>query len=151
MKHLKLKQNLGLIATALMMVSSGTSMAQETNPSPMQLKRVMQDLSRHMQTTTDAIAREDWETVVRLAPLIAKHEEPPASEKLRILSFLGADAARFRQMDHMTHEAADQMRQAALKKDGIGVIQSYAKVQNACFACHNQFRQKFVDKFYGVK
>ncbi|MBI3712570.1 MAG: cytochrome c [Burkholderiales bacterium] len=114
----------------------------------MHLKHVRQELSKHMQNTTDAIALEDWEMVVKLAPQIGQHEEPPASEKLRILAYLGKDAARFRGYDHQTHEAADEMRSAALKQDGKAVINAYAKIQTNCLACHSNFRSGFQKHFY---
>lgn len=44
--------------TSLLLISS-TSIAQQTQS--LHLKHVMQELSKHMQSTTDAIAREDWE------------------------------------------------------------------------------------------
>lgn len=131
--------------TSLLLIST-TSMAQQTQS--LHLKRVMQDLSKHMQSTTDAIAREDWDMVLKLAPQIGQHEEPPTSEKLRILAYLGKDAARFRHYDHQTHEAADEMRQAALKQDGKAVIKAYANIQNNCLACHSNFRSGFQKHFY---
>lgn len=131
--------------TSLLLISS-TSIAQQTQS--LHLKRVMQELSKHMQSTTDAIAREDWDMVVKLAPQIGQHEEPPATEKLRILAYLGKDAARFRGYDHQTHEAADEMRSAALKQDGKAVINAYAKIQTNCLACHSNFRSGFQKHFY---
>lgn len=135
-----------LFTISSLLFISTTSMAQQTQS--LHLKRVMQELSKHMQSTTDAIAREDWDMVVKLAPQIGKHEEPPASEKLRILAYLGKDAARFRGYDHQTHEAADEMRSAALKQDGKAVINAYAKIQTNCLACHSNFRSGFQKHFY---
>lgn len=135
-----------LFTISSLLLISTTSMAQQTQS--LHLKRVMQELSKHMQSTTDAIAREDWDMVVKLAPQIGKHEEPPASEKLRILAYLGKDAARFRGYDHQTHDAADEMRSAALKQDGKAVINAYAKIQSNCLACHSNFRSGFQKHFY---
>ncbi len=134
-------------AISSLLLISTTSTAQQT-PQVLHLKRVMQELSKHMQSTTDAIAREDWDMVVKLAPQIGHHEEPPAAEKLRILAYLGKDAARFRSYDHQTHEAADEMRSAALKQDGKAVIKAYAKIQTNCLACHSNFRSGFQKHFY---
>lgn len=143
---MNLKLKMAFAMTSLLLISA-TSTAQQT-PQTLHLKRVMQDLSKHMQSTTDAIAREDWDMVVKLAPQIGKHEEPPTTEKLRILAYLGKDAARFRSYDHKTHEAADEMRQAALKQDGKAVIKAYATIQNNCLACHSNFRSGFQKHFY---
>lgn len=136
-----------IFTIAALLLISTTSSAQQT-PQALHLKRVMQNLSKHMQSTTDAIAREDWDMVVRLAPQIGQHEEPPTAEKLRILAYLGKDAARFRSYDHKTHEAADEMRQAALKQDGKAVIKAYSAIQNNCLACHSNFRSGFQKHFY---
>lgn len=136
-----------IFTIAALLLISTTSSAQQT-PQALHLKRVMQNLSKHMQSTTDAIAREDWDMVVKLAPQIGQHEEPPTAEKLRILAYLGKDAARFRSYDHKTHEAADEMRQAALKQDGKAVIKAYSAIQNNCLACHSNFRSGFQKHFY---
>ena len=37
---------------------------------PLELRRIMNELSRNMQLVTDAIAREDWALVEKTAPLI---------------------------------------------------------------------------------
>ena len=134
--------------TSLLIIStiSSTSMAQQSQA--LHLKRVMQDLSKHMQSTTDAIAREEWDRVAKLAPQSGQHEEPPAAEKLRILAYLGKDAARFRNYDHQTHEAAHEMQQAAQKQDGKAVIKAYGKIQTNCLACHSNFRSGFQQHFY---
>lgn len=118
---------------------------------PLQLRRVMQDLGKNMQAATDAISREDWETLVKLAPAIASHPEPPAGEKIRILGFLGSDAARFRGYDHQTHTAAEEMRNAAARGDGKAVVAAFANVQTNCLGCHVSFRKRFLEHFYGLK
>lgn len=135
-----------LFTMASLLFVNATSSAQQTQT--LHLKNVMRELSKNMQSATDAIAREDWEMVAKIAPLIGQHEEPPAAEKLRILAYLGKDAARFRSFDHQAHEAADEMRAAALKQDGRAVIKAYGKIQNNCFACHSNYRQGFQKHFY---
>ena len=118
---------------------------------PLELRRIMQNLGTHMQMATAAISREDWAAVARIAPQIAQHPEPPGAEKARIVSFMGADMGRFKGHDNQSHEAALAMGTAAGKGDGEGVIASFAKVQGACLACHKEFRQRFVDHFYGKR
>lgn len=124
---------------------SQVSYAQQTEP--LHLKKIMQELSQHMQSTTAAIASEDWEMVAKLAPKIGQHEEPPSSEKIRILTYLGKNASAFRNYDHQTHEAAEEMRSAALKQDGKAVINAFAKIQTNCLACHTNFRAGFRQNF----
>lgn len=118
---------------------------------PLALRKIMQDLGRNMQVITDGLSREDWAMVAKVAPLIAEHPEPPLVEKLRILKFLGVDAARFREHDEKTHQAARALQQAALRSDGQAVIASFATLQNSCLACHQSFRKPFVEHFHGQR
>lgn len=115
----------------------------------MALTGIMRDLGRDMQAVTDAIAREDWPKVAALAPQIGDHPQPPLAEKLRILAFVGKDKGRFRGYDKQTHEAAQQLAEAAQREDGSATIRAFASVQTACLACHQQFRKPFQEHFHG--
>lgn len=115
---------------------------------PMALLGVMQKLGQDMQTVTGAISREDWSEVSRLAPGIAHHAEPPLTEKARILAWLGTDAGKFRGFDNQVHEAATVMGEAAAQGDGKAVIGAFAKVQQGCLACHQEFRKPFQEHFH---
>lgn len=141
-------------AVALMMLLGGTLLpaaATDTpeQAAPMALTGIMRDLSRDMQAVTDAIAREDWPKVATIAGRIADHPQPPLSEKLRILSFVGKDTSRFRSYDKQTHEAAQWLAKAAEREDGTGTITAFANVQTTCLACHQQFRKPFQEHFHG--
>lgn len=115
---------------------------------PLALRKIMQDLGKNMQVITDGISREDWEMVARVAPLIADHPQPPLAEKMRILSFVGSDAGKFKSHDEKTHQAARALEQAAMRSDGQAVISSFATLQSSCLACHQSFRKPFVEHFY---
>ncbi|EOW9267625.1 hypothetical protein VCSRO160_3586 [Vibrio cholerae] len=84
-----------------------------TQVEPLALRKIMQELGRNMQAITGAISQEEWVQVVQLAPKVAAHPEPPLTEKMRILAYLGADATKFRNFDAQTHEAALAMKLAA--------------------------------------
>lgn len=118
---------------------------------PLALRKIMQELGRNMQAITGAISQEEWVQVVQLAPKVAAHPEPPLTEKMRILAYLGADATKFRNFDAQTHEAALAMKLAAASSDGKAVIQSFAHVQESCLGCHQAFRKPFVEHFYGAR
>lgn len=118
---------------------------------PLALRKIMQELGRNMQAITGAISQEEWGQVAQLAPKVATHPEPPLTEKMRILAYLGADAAKFRNFDAQTHEAALAINQAAASSDGKAVIQSFAHVLESCFGCHQAFRRPFVEHFYGAR
>ena len=117
---------------------------------PLALRKIMQDMGKNMQAITDGVSREDWEMVVRVAPLIADHPQPPLIEKVRILGFIGSDAGKFKSHDEETHQAARALEQAAVRSDGQSVISSFAALQNSCLACHQSFRKPFVGHFYGA-
>lgn len=139
------------IVVALLIASAALGARPEEPPEPMALQGVMQQLGRDMQAVTGAISKEDWAMVAELAPIIARHSEPPMSEKLRILRWLGTDAGKFRGFDGQVHEAAITMGEAAGRGDGEAVIASFAKVQQSCLGCHQIFRKPFVEHFYGKR
>lgn len=114
----------------------------------MGLRLVMQELGRDMQAVTGAISREDWVMVAKLAPGIGRHAQPPAMEKMRIIKWVGKDAGQFRALDARVGQAADDMAAAASRGDGAETIRAFADVQQACLACHTQFRKPFVKHFY---
>ncbi len=118
---------------------------------PLALRSIMEQLGRDLQSVVDAIAKEDWAAVAALAPKIAKHPEPPPPEKVRILSWLGADAGKFRNHDVQSHDAALVMGDAAARADGNAVIDAFANVQRSCLACHQNFRKGYLDHFYGKR
>lgn len=117
----------------------------------MELRRIMQDLGKNMLAVTDGISQEDWDLVTETAPLIADHPQPPFSERVRVLSFIGSNASKFRGYDKQTHQAARDLEEAAIKKDGKMVIAAFARLQNSCLACHQRFRKSFVEHFYGQR
>lgn len=105
-------------AMAVALLATAASLrAQATEPEkPMTLQGVMEKLGRDMQAVTGAISKEDWVVVAELAPKIAHHTEPPLSEKMRILTWLGTDAGKFRAFDEQTREAANAMGKAATRR-----------------------------------
>ncbi len=136
----------------VLLASAATVCAQAAEPAaPMALRNIMVQLGRDMQAVVGAISTEDWTQVVHLAPEIAWHPEPPLSEKMRILTWLGTDAGRFRGFDGEVHDAAVAMGEAATRGDGQAVITAFAKVQQGCLACHQSFRKPFTEHFYGTR
>ncbi len=136
-----------IIAASLISIVLATSSAQAAEP--LEFQNVMKNLGKHMQTITDGISREDWELVAQTAPMIAEHPQPPLAEKTRIISFMGTEMSSFKALDMQTHEAAHDLMHAAHEKDGQKVIAAFQKVQSSCLGCHQTFRTKFVEHFYG--
>lgn len=116
---------------------------------PLELQKIMKNLGQHMQEVTDSISRENWEAVAKTAPLIADHPQPPLTEKMRIMAFMGTDMSKFKAFDGKTHEAAAEMAKSAQEKNGQKVIDSFHKLQSTCLNCHQEFRRPFVMHFYG--
>jgi len=133
-------------ASSLLFVVSGAR-ADE----PLALQQVMKDLGKNMQVITDGISRGDWDQVGKTAPLVADHPQPPFSEKMRIMGFMGTNMGKFKAYDGETHEQALAVGKAAKAKDGQGVILAFQKLQTSCYSCHSEFRKPFVEHFYGKK
>ncbi|GAO36229.1 cytochrome C [Sulfuricella sp. T08] len=135
-----------LASSSLLFAAPGVQAAE-----PLALQNVMKDLGKNMQVITDGISRGDWELVEKTAPLIADHPQPPMSEKMRIMGFMGTNMGKFKTYDGETHEQAQAVGKAAKAKDGQGVILAFQKLQTSCYNCHSEFRKPFVEHFYGKK
>lgn len=136
-----------LLASSCLLFAATGAQAVE----PLALQQIMKDLGKNMQVITDGISREDWELVEKTAPLIADHPQPPFSEKMRIMGFMGTNMGRFKAHDGETHDQAQAAGKAAKAKDGQGVILAFQKLQSSCYSCHSEFRKPFVEHFYGKK
>ena len=138
-----------LIPAILFLASTGLASA-ATDAEPLQLRKIMQSLSADMQILVDATAMEDWPRAEQAAARIADHPTPPMSEKVRILSFMGSKMAGFKAHDDKTHDAASALKQAAHQQDGVRVIEQFARLQNTCLSCHQNYRASFQQHFYGA-
>lgn len=137
-----------VLAAALLAVGLLTPALAADPAEPMALTKIMQGLGTDMQGITHAVLLEDWSTVEKLATRVADHPEPPLLEKVRILTFIGMDAGRFRGYDQQAHDAALLLAQAAHRKDGAAAIAEFAEVQTACLGCHQNFRKPFQARFH---
>ncbi|OGQ86395.1 MAG: cytochrome C [Deltaproteobacteria bacterium RIFOXYD12_FULL_56_24] len=138
----------GLLGTFLVSASSMTWANGPTEVKPLALHKIMQDLAADMQAVTDGISREDWALVAKIAPRIADHPQPPLTEKMRILSFIGSDAGKFKGHEEKNHQAGLELKRAAGHQDRPAVISAFATLQNGCLACHQSFRKSFQEHFY---
>lgn len=137
-----------IVAVTLAALALPLSHAQAAEP--LQLQIVMKELGKNMQVITDGISREDWKLVADTAPKVAMHPQPPAAELERIEQYLGANMHKFETFDKKAHGAAHSLEHAANKQDGHQVIAAFQKVQDACLNCHQAFRSKFIEHFYGT-
>lgn len=134
-----------------LMISVSATAEMVDGQKEMALRKIMKDLGASMQTVTHAISMEDWQQVEKTAPLIADHPQPPMTEKMRIIAFIGTDMGKFKGYDTNVHEAADSIAEAAKAKDGGAVIAAFNAVQSACYGCHREFRKQFLQHFYGTR
>ena len=141
----------GVIAALLATVGPASWADDSVKSSPFVLQKVMKDLGKNLQTITDGIPREDWELVEKTTSLVADHPQPPMTEKMRIMGFMGTNMGKFKTYDGETHEHAQAVGKAAKAKDGPGVILAFQKLQTSCYNCHSEFRKPFVAHFYGKK
>lgn len=149
MKLFRYSRVLTAALCATLTAVSATQVTRAGEPeNPMALRAVMQQLERDMQSVTGAISREDWAQVIELAPGIGSHPQPPLWEKIRILAWLGTGAGAFRSFDTQTHEAAQAMGEAATRSDGQAVIAAFARLQESCLTCHQNYRKSFKEYFY---
>ena len=101
-----------------------------------------------LQLVVDSISRENWEKAADAAARIVSHPQPSDSEKTRIITFFGPDMGRFKSLDSQTGEAAAELERHARAAQPQKVIESVAKVQTSCLACHQAFRERFLNQFY---
>ena len=142
-----------VLAGVLLFAAAGGAPAESAadGPGEMALRKIMKDLGSSMQTVTGGISAEDWQLIEKTAPLIADHPQPSMAEKLRIIAFMGTDMGKFKNYDGEVHKAAESLGQAAKAKDGQAVIAAFQTVQTACYGCHRDFRQQFLQHFYGTR
>lgn len=145
----KLRHLPAYVMVAALFIPTSILRAQTEKPDkPMALRAIMEQLGQDMQAVTGAISEEDWALVAQLAPKIGRHAGPPLSEKMRILSWIGADAGKFRGFDEQVEDAATALGEAATRGDGQEVIVAFGKVQQRCLACHQEYRKSFQEHFY---
>lgn len=147
-KTLLMSVAIGLSSISLQLSAADTLVDEQSDAEPMALRLIMQDLELNMQRIASAIIREDLATVAEISPLVADHEQPPMSEKMRILSFMGSDAGAFKSLDGVTHDTAMMLKEVAENEDSDAVIKTYAELLQSCVACHKKFKQPFVAHFY---
>ena len=141
-----------MLAAGLLLAAAGSAVAETADgPGEMALRKIMKDLGSNVQAVTDAISREDWQLIEKTAPLIADHPQPPITEKLRIMAFIGTDMGKFKDYDEEVHKAAESLGQAARSKNGQAVIAAFQTIQTACYGCHRDFRPQFLRHFYGTR
>jgi len=122
--------------------------APRTEEAALALRGIMRDMGRELTTVTDALLREDYYAVERSASRLAAHAQPPAEERVRIITWLGADAARFKGYDDEVHKHAQALAAAGRERQPRPVLEAFSQLQSACVGCHVEFRKPLLERFY---
>lgn len=104
---------------------------------------IMRGLERDLSTATQALVREDWESVRAAAEAIADHPDPPMSERRRIMARATSrdiPVAEVRATDQEVHKAARELADAARRGDMDDALRHHAEVIRGCVACHDMMR-----------
>lgn len=136
--------------TALALATLAAGAGAQSAADPLALRGVMQQMQADADAAARGIQKQDWPTVAAHAGRLARHAEPPVTEKVRILSWLLTDAMTFRNYDVQVKAAATDLQAAAQRQDAAAAARAYARMQQSCDGCHNSFRPKFLKHFYGT-
>lgn len=134
---------------ALALTAAATGAAAQSAADPLKLRGVMLQMQADSDAAASGIRKKDWPAVASHAEKLARHAEPPITEKVRILGWLLTDAPTFRNYDVQVKAAATELADAARKQDASAAASSYGKMRQSCDGCHNSFRTKFLAHFYG--
>ncbi|MCF6235176.1 MAG: cytochrome c [Gammaproteobacteria bacterium] len=151
---IQLIRKVAFVAGFSAIILCGQAMAEAASGSsrePLDLQKIMFDMDKNMQNITAGISSENWVKVEKSAMKIADHPKPPMSERIRIMKLMGPEMARFKDSDMKTHAAARELAKIAKGHDGRAVISAFATLQNTCLTCHESYRKKLKNHFYGQR
>ena len=137
----------GFFKAALVAVAL-SGLAETSQAKDLALRGIMADLGKNVGGIAQALAREDFAEVERLARAVADHPKVPITERARILTFLGRRMPEFKGHDDAVHATGETLVEAAVRKDAVTAIDAFANLQKACLACHENFRADIVNHFY---
>jgi cytochrome c556 len=102
-------------------------------------KRDMRDHLRAVQEITAALARDDFGAIAASAARIGWSDQQAAKCK-----HMGAGAPGFAALGEHFHRTADQISEAARRRDRPGVVHALDVTLQTCVGCHESFRQEIV-------
>ncbi|MBI1912294.1 MAG: cytochrome c [Deltaproteobacteria bacterium] len=114
----------------------------------LEIRGIMKKLGSRTEEVVRGISAGDFKLIEKNALLLADHEKPPISERLRILGFLKTDASGFKAIDEGIHENAAKLAEAAQKQDQEAVLTHFSEVLKSCVKCHTQYRGRIIEHFY---
>lgn len=136
-----MKKRYVVVLISALFISTSTPVLSETklkdsSEITFSLREIMNKMDHDMQLISNAISREDWSLIEKLAPEIANHKQPKFNDTLLTL---------FKIYDDKAHQAAEDLKIAAADKNGYNVINKFSNLQTTCLICHQSFRKPYRD------
>jgi cytochrome c556 len=144
MKLLKLISIFIAVSTPLLV----TAVEHPEDVEPTILKHIMHGMLSDTHQLTQGIFYNDFKQIEHAAKRIAKHPTPSLSTKIKILSNLGSDMSKFKDLDMFVHDTAMNINKAAKQKNMSDTITEYHKLIDGCLSCHRDYQQS-VSKILG--
>lgn len=102
-------------------------------------KRDMRDHLRVVQEVTAALALDDFDAIATSAARIGWSEQQAGMCK-----HMGAGAPGFAEVGEQFHKTADQIGEAARRRDRGGIVHALDATLQTCVGCHEAYRQDIV-------
>lgn len=124
-------------------VGATSGVLAEEGHAPHEVRKIMGDLNDHMWEITEGISHEDWIRVAEHAEAIADYPRPSKTERSQIMAFVGADVARFEELDNAVRDVASRMADEAGSGDRSVINESFERLRNDCRNCHKAFQNSY--------
>lgn len=105
-------------------------------------KEVMQGLLIDSKNITEGIVLVDFSLIENAASNIEQHPKPSMSQRKKLMKALASEITTFKRFDHVVHEGALRIKQAARDKNIDAVIDEYQKFIIGCQSCHSLFKSR---------
>jgi hypothetical protein len=109
-------------------------------PDPGLLLTIMFQLGEDMNALSDALWRNDLDTITAAATAIAEHPHVSPAERERLQGALGDRFPDFVEGDRRVHESAARLAELAATGETGAILGELAELQAVCVACHESFR-----------
>ena len=110
------------------------------------LKTIMIELGRNMDSISRALWAEDFHAISESARAIANHPHVSGNELVRIKGTLGNDFSSFVAADKQVHDAAIKLSAAAKTHKVDTSVDALSELQSGCVSCHTSFRARLTQR-----
>ena len=131
-----------LLIVTLALFFSPAVQAEEKKSNFPEIQKLMKQLNKDMGQAQAALFTEDHEKLALLAVAIGEHPKAPLSERLKVMATLLTDMPSFKEWDEKTHNAAKDLKAAAIAKDRKAETKAFVVITESCMGCHINFRDR---------